>query len=99
MDKKTALENSKKFAVKVKEHFPGSKIMLYGSYSSGEPTEYSDIDIAVIIDNFVGDWLKVSSQLWRYTENIDMRIEPILLDGMNDESGFCEHVLHTGIEL
>ncbi len=99
MDKGTALKNSKKYAASVKEQFPESKIILYGSYSDGEPTEESDIDIAVIINNFTGNWLKTSSQLWRYTENIDTRIEPVLLDAMDDQSGFCEHILKTGIEL
>lgn len=99
MDKRTALENSKRYAARIKEQFPNSKIMLYGSYSNGEPTENSDIDIAVIINNFTGNWLKTSSQLWRCTENIDMRIEPVLLDAMDDQSGFCEHILQTGIEL
>ena len=99
MDKGTALKNSKKYAVRVREQFPDSKIMLYGSYSNGEPTEDSDIDIAVIINNFTGNWLKTSAQLWRCTESIDTRIEPVLLDEMNDQSGFCEYILQTGIEL
>lgn len=99
MDKGTVIKNSKKYAVKVREQFPDSKIMLYGSYSNGEPTEDSDIDIAVIINNFTGNWLKTSAQLWRCTESIDTRIEPVLLDEMNDQSGFCEHILQTGIEL
>lgn len=99
MDKKTALDNSKKYAAKVKEQFPDSKIVLYGSYSDGEPTENSDIDIAVIMNDFTGNWLKTSAGLWRCTEDIDTRIEPVLLDAMDDQSGFCEHILQTGIEL
>lgn len=99
MDNRTALENSKRYALKVKESFPNSRVLLYGSYSNGEPTEHSDIDIAVIMNNFSGNWLKLSAQLWRYTENIDTRIEPILLDETNDKSGFCEYIMQTGIEL
>ena len=99
MDKETALKNSKKYAARVKAQFPDSKIMLYGSYLNGEPTENSDIDIAVIINDFTGNWLKTSAQLWRCTESIDTRIEPVLLDAMDDQSGFCEHILKTGIEL
>ena len=30
------------------ENFPAATIILFGSYSFGEDTEYSDIDIAVI---------------------------------------------------
>lgn len=75
------------------------KVVLYGSYSRNEQTDESDIDIAVIFDGFTDNWLEESSKLWRIAWDIDDRIEPVLLDISNDESGFCEEVMRVGIKL
>lgn len=99
MDRRKALIDSRKYAEKVKKRFPDCKIVMYGSYAYGNPTQDSDIDIAVIFNGFTGDWLKASSQLWEDTEEINTKIEPVLLDREEDESGFCEHVLNIGIEV
>jgi predicted nucleotidyltransferase len=71
-------------------------VYLFGSYINGEPTDDSDIDIAVIINNFQGNKLILSTLLWKLTIGIDDRIEPILLDSTKDESGFVEDVIKTG---
>jgi predicted nucleotidyltransferase len=72
-------------------------VILFGSYVNGTPDEDSDIDIAVIVSDFQGDWLGAVSRLcgikW------DMRfidIEPHLLDDSHDPSGFVKHVIKTG---
>lgn len=99
MDQQSAINISKQYSDDVKKVFNPAKVMLYGSYSRNEQTEDSDIDIAVIFDGFSGDWLKISSQLWGMTENINTIIEPVLLDMKSDPSGFCEYIMETGIEL
>ncbi len=99
MDKNKAIEISKIYSQEVKKMYSPYKIILYGSYCRNEQTTDSDIDIAVIFNGFSGDWLKASSDLWRITEKADTIIEPVLLDIQNDPSGFCEHVMQTGIEL
>lgn len=99
MDRNKAFIDSQRYAEKVKKRFPECKIILYGSYVNGNPTEESDIDIAVIFNSFNGNWLETSSQLWADTEEINTKIEPILLDQGEDKSGFCEHVLNVGIEV
>lgn len=99
MDKKSALNISKLYSDDVKSVYNPYKIMLYGSYSRGNQTDDSDIDIAVIFDGFAGQWLDVSADLWRMTERFNAAIEPVLLDIKDDQSGFCEEILNTGIEL
>lgn len=99
MDRNKAIELSKIYSQEVKSMYNPYKVVLYGSYSRDEQTKDSDIDIAVIFNGFSGDWLKTSSDLWRMTEKADTIIEPVLLDLQNDPSGFCEHVIETGIEL
>lgn len=99
MDKEKAIEISKKYSREVKNVYNPYKIVLFGSYSRNEQTAESDIDVAIIFDGFSGDWLKTSNELWKMTEKADTIIEPVLLDIQNDPSGFCEHVINTGIEL
>lgn len=99
MDRREALRDSRRYAERVKQRFPQCKIVMYGSYAYGNPTQDSDIDIAVIFNGFSGDWLKTSSQLWEDTETINTKIEPVLLDMTEDPSGFCEHVMNVGIEV
>jgi len=59
-------------------------------------TTESDIDVAVVFDGFSGDWLEVSSSLWRMRRRISCEIEPHLLDISDDQSGFVRHVFKTG---
>ena len=79
----------------VKKYQPFA-IMLFGSYASRSPHEYSDIDIAIVYNGFSGDWLDASKDFWKTTESISKWIEPILLDITSGKSGFVEHVLKTG---
>ena len=44
----------KGFIGKLKKDIPISEIILFGSYSQGNPKEYSDIDLAIISDWFEG---------------------------------------------
>lgn len=97
MDKTAAMMSVSRYAEAVKDMLNPSAIILYGSYANGTPTEGSDIDIAVIMNQFSGDRLEVSSKLWGLTWTIDDRIEPILLDRADDDSsGFMSEVLKTG---
>lgn len=57
-----------------------AKVYLYGSYSKGTAHEYSDIDVAVVVSELNGDFLKASSLLWALTWKINTQIEPVLID-------------------
>ncbi len=99
LDKTTALEHAKMYAQLVGEHLHPLKIVLFGSYANGNQTQYSDIDIAVIVTEIKGDFLSISKQLNRFTRNIDSRIEPVLIQNGEDRSGFLTTILETGITL
>lgn len=96
LDKKAALDYATRYADSVISEFSPSVIVFFGSYANGEPTEDSDIDIAVIFDGFTGDWQKTASRLWHFTWDIDDRIEPHLLDSADDPIGFVGEVMRTG---
>ena len=95
MDKKI-IEIAQRYAEKVREVMPVRMVVLFGSHVSGKPHKDSDIDIAVIVDEFQGDYLKVSATLFRLVRGINIRIEPVLLSKKNDRSGFLASVLKRG---
>lgn len=75
------------------------KLVLYGSYAHGTPKEYSDIDVAVIVNKIEGEYFDYAPKLWTLRRDIDSRIEPKLFIRGKDENGFLEHILRTGIEI
>lgn len=58
MDKGQALDIARKYKAMVAEHLPLKALYLYGSYSKGNYTEESDIDIAVVVSKEVKTTLK-----------------------------------------
>ena len=95
MDQKI-VKIARRYAEKVKAAMPVKMVVLYGSYARGNATEYSDIDIAVIVDEFRGDYLKASANLFNLVRGVNTKIEPVLLSKKNDKSGFLESILKHG---
>lgn len=96
MDKETALKNATAYAEEVRKFFNPVSIVMYGSYAKGVPGLESDIDIAIIFNNYNGNWLNDSAKLWELTRRVSTLIEPVLLDQANDPSGFVENIYNTG---
>jgi predicted nucleotidyltransferase len=96
MDKEQVISIAERFANEVIKKFTPDLIILFGSYAYGEPHDESDIDIAVIFNNFNGNFLTVSKWLNHLTWDISVDIEPILLDKNNDKSGFVEEIIKNG---
>ena len=67
---------AKDFGRLVQEELDVKYIYLYGSYVKGTQTEDSDIDIAVVGDDFSGDPIADTLILMRIRRKIDKRIEP-----------------------
>lgn len=75
MDTQDALEVSRKFALAVSETFDYKYIFLFGSHAKGTSQLESDIDIAVVFEDFP-DSLQMQLELMRIRRKIDTRIEP-----------------------
>ena len=73
--------------------------LLNGSYAKGTATSDSDIDIAVIVDKLDSDYLDEHARLFRLRRLVDFRIEPVLIEYDEDESGFLREVMNTGYVL
>src|SRR3972149_5331468 len=95
MDKKI-IKIAGLYAEKVRNYLPVEMIVLYGSYARGTAKKTSDIDIAVVVDKFKGDYLKASAELFNLVRGINKRIEPVLVCRKHDRSGFMESILKQG---
>ncbi len=75
------------------------KIVLYGSYTRETEHADSDIDGAVIADRIDGDYLELSAGLFELVRNVDVLLEPVLLNENFDKSGFIENIMQYGKEI
>ena len=72
------------------------RVMMYGSYSKGNATPESDIDVAVIVPTYGDQKFEISKNLWRDVDKVSLLIEPVL---MADDrwSPLYDDVMRTGI--
>ena len=100
LDKEEARQIAQKYTDEVCRALNPKSVILFGSYATGTPHEHSDIDIAVIFENYKGDWYDTAVLLQRLRRNVDDNsgggIEPHLLDEADDRSGFLSYVRKTG---
>ena len=96
MDKGQAIEIARKYKSMVAEYLPLKALYLYGSYSTGNNSEESDIDIAVIVSKRSDNYFEDTPLLWKLGRKVNYLIEPVLLaDG--EDSPLYEEILRTGI--
>lgn len=82
-------------------------IYLFGSYANGNPHEYSDVDIAVVSNDFEGvrfsDSLKVSRIIIDSTfpelPFVDFEIHPFKTDEFTEDNPFVAEILRTGTKI
>ena len=100
LDKAKARQIAQKYTEEVCNVLAPKSVILFGSYAAGNPHENSDIDIAVVFDDYKGNWYDTTVLLQRLRRNIEDTsgggIEPHLLDEANDRSGFLAHIKETG---
>lgn len=100
MDKKGALEKAARFANAVEAVYKDARIYLFGSYLSGRYKTESDIDIAVILENYqnISD---IQLELMRLRRKIDSRIEPhpFRKEDFNADNPLAFEVLKHGLEI
>ena len=96
LDKATVREIAKRYSEEVTKVLNPEKIILFGSYVNGTPREHSDIDIAVVMNDYQGNWLDTATMLCALRVTVSMDIEPHLFDESCDRSGFLDFVKKTG---
>ena len=95
------LDTIYKFIEEIKKHYNVTAIILFGSYAKGTENENSDIDIAVVSDDF-DDIYDCMAHLMGMTWDIDARIEPHPIKKKDFEEVsdyFVKEVIDTGIKV
>ena len=96
MDKKQAIELARHYKALVSERLPIKALYLYGSYSNGQQTADSDIDIAVVVERFDEDYFTDTPLLWKLKRKISNLIEPVLLsEDLNNP--LYRDIIKTGV--
>ena len=72
------------------------RVMLFGSYSKGCPRPDSDLDVAVIVPSFDGDWLEQSTDISLDAIRLNVLIEPVLMQE-GEPSPLYHDVMRSGI--
>ncbi|MHB1686697.1 MAG: nucleotidyltransferase domain-containing protein [Ignavibacteriaceae bacterium] len=81
-------------------------LYLFGSYAKGENTKYSDIDVAIVSDDFEGirfyDRQKVDQLIMKpgiYKKFLDFEIHPFKTEDFSVDNPFAEEIMKTGIKI
>jgi uncharacterized protein len=84
-----------------RHHIPVQQAMLFGSYAKGNYEEWSDIDIALVSNIFVGDWIADKDKIRRITLSVSSQIEviPFSPQDFNLLNPLAKEILTTGIKL
>jgi uncharacterized protein len=82
-------------------HIPVKEAILYGSYATGKYHKWSDIDIALVSDIFVGDRILDKDKIRAITLSISSTIEvmPFSPGDFNEHNPFAKEILKAGVKL
>lgn len=97
MDKEQIIMLVQKYSEVIRSYFNVNRVVLFGSYASGISKDWSDIDVAVFLNEKPIDLLSAESILFKLRRNIDSRIEPLLIYDENEPSGIVADILSKGI--
>ena len=100
MDSREVLNISTSYITLVNEKYNVKQAFMFGSWATGNQKTFSDIDIAVVLDDF-DDYFDVQVDLMYLTRHIDSRIEPhpFKLKDFNHNDPLAYEVLQNGIEI
>ncbi|MBI4378140.1 MAG: nucleotidyltransferase domain-containing protein [Nitrospinae bacterium] len=75
-----------------------SEAIIFGSHAKGTAKEESDIDIALVSDDFTGDRFEDRRRIVPFRRKIDSRIEPIPFktEDFNNGGILAEEIKKTG---
>jgi uncharacterized protein len=96
------IETIKKFVQEAKQdNVFINKAILFGSYAKGTYNEWSDIDVAVVSDDFEGNRFKDNMKLSksRLRTNIDLETHPYRSEEFTLDNLFVSEILKYGVQV
>jgi uncharacterized protein len=89
------------FIQKVSQEIKIDALYLFGSYAKGNAKEYSDIDLAIVSENFEGSRFFDKKKLNKFilSTSSDFEVHPFNTKEFNKENPFVEEILKTGIKI
>ncbi len=78
-----------------------SQAILFGSYASGRYNELSDIDIALVSDQFKGIRFNDRNRIRKYKFEVNPDIEPLPFtkENFTKDDPFVKEILETGFRI
>jgi len=99
MGKNEAIELLKLYKSVLERYIDFDKLYLYGSFAKGTNNNDSDIDVAIVVNKLEIDYFEITPLIWKLRRDIDLRIEPVILEKDKDPSGFLQEITDHGIEI
>jgi len=103
LTKRTAIERVKEFAGEVKASgLHVRKVFLYGSYAMNRQHKWSDIDVALVADEFTGIGFDDSAYFARINNKkpyISIEVKTFPPDYFKKGDPFIDEIIKTGIEI
>ena len=87
---------AQRYKAAVEERLPLKALYLYGSFSKGNYTEDSDIDIAVVVERMSDNYFEDTPLLWKLKRKVSNLIEPVLLTDDTSNPLYAD-LLKTGV--
>ena len=75
--------------------------ILFGSYATGKYDEWSDIDLAIVSDDFAGNRFNDRNKIRKVTLRVNSDISPMPFrpEDFDDSNYFVKEILETGIRI
>lgn len=86
----------------ISKGYPVHQLYLFGSTARDDAQKWSDIDIAVVCDPFLGSKHEENTQFLLEGSDIDVRIQTVCLrpdDFRNKFFGFPREIERTGVQI
>jgi len=103
LDRNAAIETVRNYAQDVESHGVRLRnVILYGSFAKGTQHEWSDIDVALVADEFTGFYFN-DSDLFPYVgikkPYIRIETKTYPTDYFNEGDPFINEIVKTGIKI
>lgn len=99
--KQSIRDIANRYAELLKKEMNIKNIYLFGSYTKGNFTEDSDIDIIVISEEFSGDPVNDTLRLMKIRRKVDNRIEPhpFKVEDFDESTPYVKEILKQAIKV